>query len=109
MNSENVSLIVEKIVPLISAIIAGIFSWILTNQTNKNNRLDKEYKYIDGERQRLQDYFDAELRVIREEKKVMQQQLLEFKEIIDRLQEECDDCQDRLAVTLEIIKKKETK
>lgn len=107
MNFSNLDPIIEKIVPLISAIIAGIFSWILTNQTNNNKRLEKEYKYLDVERQRLQEYFEGELRLVREEKKIMQQQLSDFKKIIESLQEECEECQERLSIAMELIKKKQ--
>ena len=98
-------LLVDKITPIISAIIAGVFSYLLTRQKNENVRLEKEYKYLDIERLRLQKYFKDELKFLREEKKTIYDELNGFGDKLKDVEEKEEDCQQKLELALKLIQK----
>jgi hypothetical protein len=100
-------ILLEKIIPLFSAIIAGYLSWLLANQKNNNNRTNKEQENLNKERERLQLYFEGELAIFRKERDKLIEEVIKNREKIAILQDNEKECQEKLAQVMAYIKKKE--
>jgi hypothetical protein len=82
IDSSTVPLLLEKISPVLSALIAAYFSYVLANQKNINSQKNKEYDYLVTERDNIRNYFNLEITALREQNKLLLSDLSSTKEAL---------------------------